>query len=62
MHATLKRRVARLEERTVVDSQQRNIHRIEVTRLDRDPHPDNVECKRAFCPDGTIIEVFRRDR
>jgi hypothetical protein len=56
----LKRRVRRLEERSGINaSQPRKVVRIVVRRLDRDPSPEAVECKKTLCPDGSLIEVVR---
>ncbi len=63
MHATLKRRVDRLEDRSGVSSgKPREVDRIVVTCMDREPGLENAECTRTLCPDGTLLEVVRLDR
>jgi len=47
MHAMLKRRIGRLEERSDAGSSEpRKVHRIVVTCLDREPGLENAECSR----------------
>jgi hypothetical protein len=57
MHATLKRRIERLEVRSGTGSNPRKVQRIVVTCLDRQPSLENAECTRMLCPDGTLLEV-----
>ena len=58
MHATLKRRLGRLEERSsVCKGKPRKTLRIVVRGMDLDPSLENAECTRTLCPDGTLIEV-----
>jgi hypothetical protein len=62
MHATLKRRVERLEERSGAGSKPRKVDRIVLTCLDREPSLENADCTRTLCPNGTLIEMVRFDR
>jgi hypothetical protein len=63
MHATLKRRIARLEDRTSAASgKPRKVGRTVVRCMDREPSLENAECHRTLCPNGTLIEVVRFDR
>jgi hypothetical protein len=63
MHATLKRRVGRLEDRSGIGTgMPRKVFRIVVRRLDGTPSVENAECSRTLCPDGTLLEVVRLDR
>jgi hypothetical protein len=58
VHANLKRRLGRLEERSGVGSgKPRKTHRIVVGNLDSEPSIDNAECSRTLCPGGTLIEI-----
>ena len=58
MHATLKRRIGWLEERSsVCKGEPRRRHRIVVRGMDREPGLENAECTRTLCPDGTLIEL-----
>jgi hypothetical protein len=57
MHATLKRRLTQLEERSGVHSgQPRKILRIVVRRMDSELGLDleNAPSSRTLCPDGTL--------
>jgi hypothetical protein len=63
MHATLMRRIERLEERSGAGrGKPRKVLRIMVTCLGREPGLENAECRRTLCPDGTLLEVVRLDR
>jgi hypothetical protein len=63
MHATLKRRLGRLEDRSGGGSgKPRKVHRIVVTCMSREPGLENAECSRTLCLDGTVLEVVRLDR
>jgi hypothetical protein len=58
MHATLKRRIERLEDRSDAGSgKPRKVQRIVVRCMDREPSLENAECSRTLCPDGTLLEV-----
>jgi len=58
MHARLKRRLERLEDRSGTDSNKpRKTQRIVVRSLDCNPSLENAECSRTLCPNGTLIEV-----
>ena len=60
MHATLKRRLGRLEQRLVVcKGKPRKTHRIVVRGMDREPSLENAACTRTLCPDGTLLEVVQ---
>jgi len=62
MHATLKRRIGRLEDRSGVGgSKPRKVVRIVVSRLDGTPSLENAECSRTLCPDDTLFEMVRLD-
>jgi hypothetical protein len=62
MHATLKRRVERLEERSGAGSKPRKALRIVLRRLDGTSSLENAGCTRTLCPNGTLIEMVRLDR
>lgn len=63
MHATLKRRIQRLEDRSGTDgSKPRKLQRIVVSCLDREPSLEGAECTRTLCPNGTLLEMVRFDR
>jgi hypothetical protein len=63
MHATLMRRIERLEDRSDAGSSKpRKVQRIVVSFLDREPSLENAECSRTLCPNGTLLEVVRLDR
>jgi hypothetical protein len=63
MHATLKRRVGRLEERSGgAGNKPRKVLRIVVRSLGREPSLDGAECTRTLCRDGTLSEMVRLDR
>jgi hypothetical protein len=54
MHATVMRRIERLEDRSDAGSgKPRKVQRIVVSSLDREPSLENAECHRTLCPDGT---------
>jgi hypothetical protein len=65
MHATLKRRIERLEDRSDAGSSKpRKILRIVVRRMDSEPSIDleSAPSSRTLCSDGTLLEVVRLDR
>ena len=63
MHARLKRRVERLEDRADAGSvKPRRVQRILVRCMDREPSLENAECHRTLCANGTLLEVVRLDR
>jgi hypothetical protein len=63
MHATLKRRIERLEDRSGAGSgKPRRVQRIVVRGMDREPSLENADCHRTLCPNGTLLEVVRLDR
>ena len=63
MHATLKRRIERLEDRSDAGSgKPRRVQRIVVRCMDREPSLENAECHRTLCANGTLMEVVRFDR
>jgi hypothetical protein len=62
MHATLMRRIERLEERSGAGSKPRKVQRIVVRCMDREPSLENAEYSRTLCPNGTLLEMVRFDR
>jgi hypothetical protein len=63
MHAALKRRIERLEDRSDAGSSKpRKVLRIVVRSLGREPSLEGAECTRTLCPDGTLSEIVRLDR
>jgi hypothetical protein len=62
MHATLKRRVKQLEERSGAGNKPRKVQGVVVRRMDREPSLEGAECIRTLCPNGTLLEIVRFDR
>ena len=63
MHATLKRRVKRLEDlASAASGKPRKVDRTVVRCMDREPSLENAECTRTLCPNGTLLEMVRFDR